>query len=268
MKKRSKTSHQLCLNSFSISASGRLAAACKDGILSFHDPSRSGEGATMARGELKLFHFTAGGVQKGAVAVDGRMVAAVDGRGTLAVADTKAEPVAPTKSLDLVQGHDDPWQETEFFRELVGLTVPKQNDVEIEAWSSLKGKEELQHERKQYETALAEIEGPLEDIKAQIASLLECNDELPEEERLDRTDFELNAEEKQRRIIKGQEREAALHLELRAWQLARKKVGQQVQKRVWQDMEVKGRAIKVNKIQRARLLRMIKSGPTFPGHLP
>ena len=192
---------------------------------------------------------TSGGARNPAVSSDGRLVATVDGRGTLAIADTKAEATAPpTKSLDLIQGRVEPWTETEFFKALFDsqVQVNDELDEEEEPWSVVKAREDLSNERKQYEKALSEIEGPLEDIKTQIASLLECNDELPEEERLDRTDFELNSEEKQRRILKGQEREAALHLELRAWQMARRKVGLEVQKKVWHDMDVKGRAIKVS----------------------
>jgi hypothetical protein len=36
-------------------------------------------------------------------------------------------------------------------------------------------------------------------------------------------------------------------LELKAWQLARERVGQRIRKQVWDNLEVKGRSIKVNK---------------------
>ena len=45
--------------------------------------------------------------------------------------------------------------------------------------------------------------------------------------------------------LKGWDREEELMLELKAWQMARKKVGKRIRKQVWDDMEVKGMSIKV-----------------------
>ena len=41
-------------------------------------------------------------------------------------------------------------------------------------------------------------------------------------------------------------KEEDLRLELKAWQLAREKVGQRIRKQVWDNMEIKGRSIKVS----------------------
>ena len=47
-------------------------------------------------------------------------------------------------------------------------------------------------------------------------------------------------------MFKGWDKEEDLMLELRAWQLARMKVGKRIRKQVWDDMEVKGMSIKVH----------------------
>ena len=41
----------------------------------------------------------------------------------------------------------------------------------------------------------------------------------------------------------GLDKEDDLRFELKAWQLARQKVGQKIRKKVWDDMDVKGRSI-------------------------
>ena len=46
-------------------------------------------------------------------------------------------------------------------------------------------------------------------------------------------------------------------LELRAWQLARMKVGKRIRKQVWDDMEVKGMSIKVVPILIMKVLAII-----------
>ena len=102
---------------------------------------------------------------------------------------------------------------------------------------------DLLEKRRAYEGEIGDIERSLASIKEQVGELLELNEELPEEERLERSEFELNAEEKQRRAAAGQEREASLHLELRARQAARRRAGLRIRKEVWDDLEVPGRAV-------------------------
>ena len=41
----------------------------------------------------------------------------------------------------------------------------------------------------------------------------------------------------------GLDKEDDLRFELKAWQLTRQKVGQKIRKKVWDDMDVKGRSI-------------------------
>lgn len=85
-------------------------------------------------------------------------------------------------------------------------------------------------ERERYASEIGDIEDSLEEIKSQVSELLEANESLPESERLDRREFELNVEEKTRRLARGRDREADLQLELRAWQMARWRAGQELRK--------------------------------------
>ncbi len=82
-------------------------------------------------------------------------------------------------------------------------------------------------------------------MRSKVAELLEENNKLPESERIDVHEFELDVEEQQKRVNEGLDKEDDLRLELKAWQLARQKVGQRIRKKVWDDMEVKGRSIMV-----------------------
>ena len=86
-------------------------------------------------------------------------------------------------------------------------------------------------------------------MRARVAELLEENRKLPESERIDENEFELDVEEQQRRVNDGEDKEDDLRFELKAWQLARQKVGQKIRKKVWDDMEVKGRSINGMKVR-------------------
>ena len=86
-------------------------------------------------------------------------------------------------------------------------------------------------------------------MRARVAELLEENRKLPESERIDENEFELDVEEQQRRVHDGEDKEDDLRFELKAWQLARQKVGQKIRKKVWDDMEVKGRSINGMKVR-------------------
>ena len=85
-------------------------------------------------------------------------------------------------------------------------------------------------------------------MRARVAELLEENRKLPESERIDENEFELDVDEQQRRVNDGEDKEDDLRFELKAWQLARQKVGQKIRKKVWDDMEVKGRSINGMKV--------------------
>jgi hypothetical protein len=61
----------------------------------------------------------------------------------------------------------------------------------------------------------------------------------------DRSEFELNAEERQRRVLAAEEHQAEVTLEERARQVAKRKAAAAVRKEVWDEMEVKGMAIQV-----------------------
>ena len=86
-------------------------------------------------------------------------------------------------------------------------------------------------------------------MRSRVAELLEENRKLPESERIDENEFELDVDEQQRRVNDGEDKEDDLRFELKAWQLARQKVGQKIRKKVWDDMEVKGRSINGMKVR-------------------
>ena len=100
-----------------------------------------------------------------------------------------------------------------------------------------------------YETSINEVSEELEAMRARVAELLEENRKLPESERIDENEFELDVDEQQRRVNDGEDKEDDLRFELKAWQLARQKVGQKIRKTVWDDMEVKGRSINGMKVR-------------------
>ena len=85
-------------------------------------------------------------------------------------------------------------------------------------------------------------------MREKVAELLEENRKLPEAERMDENEFELDVEEQQRRVHEGLDREDDLRFELKAWQMARSRVGQKIRKKVWDDMDVVGRSIKGMKV--------------------
>ena len=100
-----------------------------------------------------------------------------------------------------------------------------------------------------YETSINEVSEELEAMRSRVAELLEENRKLPESERIDENEFELDVGEQQRRVNDGEDKEDDLRFELKAWQLARQKVGQKIRKKVWDDMEVKGRSINGMKVR-------------------
>ena len=225
-----------------------------------------------------LFHYQRDGVSKAAVLrgakgnnADGITgFCAVDARGTLVVHEVRqpglTEEEEEERIKKLIRDRVPPSPEKLFVSSLleerptVDLTERmieetilrsggirgkrREKDLAVVSWSEMKEESDLLADRKAYEGEIADIENNLFSIKEQVAKLLELNEELPEEERLERSEFELNTEEKQRRVAAGQDREAGLHLELKAWQVARKRAGLNIRKQVWDDLEVPGRAIR------------------------
>ena len=120
--------------------------------------------------------------------------------------------------------------------------TPKVYASEI-SWDEMQEMARVARERKRYEATINEVTSELEAMRAKVAELLEENNKLPESERMDVHDFELDVEEQQRRVNEGMDKEDDLRFELKAWQIARHRVGQKVRKKVWDDMEVKGRTI-------------------------
>ena len=77
-----------------------------------------------------------------------------------------------------------------------------------------------------------------------MAVLLEDNSQLPEKDRLDRREFELDVDEQTRRLAQGEDKVADLKTDLKAWNIARREVAMSVKGDVWDKMEVQGRSLK------------------------
>ena len=211
----------------------------RDGCVNIFPASLSGEEATVVR----LFHHQRGGVKTADVLMaddNSAKVLCTDWHGSLQFFSGRGE------NAELMEPRKDVPAEDAFVTFLFSV-AEKAAVPDAKAWSAEKLEEETATERLNYEETIADIEASLTSMRSQVDHLLDCNDELPEKERLDRTDFELNSEEKQKRIQQGLQKEASLQLELKAWQLARKKVGLAVRREIWDDMEVKGRCIKARR---------------------
>lgn len=111
------------------------------------------------------------------------------------------------------------------------------------SWDEKQEQARIARERKRYEASINEVTSELESMRTKVAELLEENNALPEAERMDVHEFELDVEEQQRRVNEGLDKEDDLRFELKAWQLSRHRIGQKIRKKVWDDMEVKGRSI-------------------------
>ena len=96
--------------------------------------------------------------------------------------------------------------------------VPKVFAPEI-SWDEKQEQARVARERKRYEQTINEVTTELEAMRAKVAELLEENNKLPEAERMDVHDFELDVEEQQRRVNEGMDKEDDLRFELKAWQI-------------------------------------------------
>ena len=170
----------------------------------------------------------------------------VDVEGCMQVVNVKSEDEisSSSSSIQLVPERPDLKEEDKFCKFLAANISEKwKSSGDLKAWSTLKAEEAVVKERIEYEERIKEIESSLLSLKSRVDHLSALNDDLPESDRLDRTEFELNTEEKQKRIQSGIQREANLHLELRAWQMARKKAALTVRKEIWDDFQVKGKSV-------------------------
>ena len=93
------------------------------------------------------------------------------------------------------------------------------DDEQAQNWLSVHREELYIQERAKYDAEILDIHSSLHAIQVRVKQLLDTNSQLPENERLDEADFELDADEKQRRVNAGQEKETKLLLEIKAWQV-------------------------------------------------
>ena len=221
---------------------GFLALAGRDGYLSFQPEEEKASNGSKTGSQnaqiMYMFHHDTGGILELDIAKSNGSVLAVSKGGSIQVLQTKT--TAPKNQRTPYQDISDPLMIE--LNKLPGLR-PLPRPLQA-SWAEKQEEERTSRERQKYESQINEVTNALDELRTKVASLLEENEKLPEAERIDRHEFELDVEEQQKRKNEGLDKEEDLMLELRAWQLARKKVGRRIKKDVWDDMEVKGRCIK------------------------
>ena len=203
-----------------------------DGLVTYVDHEFTNAGKT-----LHLFHNQRGGIKKFAQAGNGQV---------LAVDDCGSAQLFKPNKMDLIE-EDEELDDDVFLDMLRGqeeIEVGSQTEGQ-KSWACWMAEEQLAHQRETYKDEIEDIETSLAVIREQVGQLLSSNDQLPPEESLDRREFELNSDEKLRRTQFGCEQEIDLQLELRAWQMARNRSGLRLRRQVWEDLEIKGKAIQV-----------------------
>ena len=235
------TTHQLDVNSISRckTKSGFLVLSGRDGHISMHsntlDPKKKSY-------SLHLFHHASGGLVANDMSKD-QNILSLNLTGALQLFQPKGLSMQLQSSFSVTSTPKPPKVDP-FVLSLFQSPnlVPKVFAPEM-SWDEKQEQARVARERKRYEATINEVTTELEAMRAKVAELLEENKKLPEAERMDVHDFELDVEEQQRRVNEGMDKEDDLRFELKAWQIARHRVGQKVRKKVWDDMEVKGRSI-------------------------
>ncbi len=244
---KAPTCHRLNLNKILRVSGARKASTLvlvgKDGFLSWM--SENAPGSVSASDFVHMFHYQRGGILHADVTAD-RQAVAVDAEGCLQIFQPKTgKSEAPPLSAE---------QEAAVTALLSRASAQAAVRPAI-AWSQKQQLDHVSRERQRYEKNIDEIGEALAAVRKQVGELLESNEQLPPEEKLDGREFELDSEEKQKRYQTGLERESEVRLDMKAREMARRKVGLRVRKEIWEDMEVKGKALKV---------RRIKSAAVFP----
>lgn len=75
------------------------------------------------------------------------------------------------------------------------------------SWDEKQEQARIANERKKYEASINEVTAELEAMRNKVAELIEQNNQLPESERIDVHEFELDVEEQQRRVNEGLDKE-------------------------------------------------------------
>ena len=250
---KTETVHQMDLNMMmkSRDKSGTLALAGRDGFVSFVPMDADVKSTSQF---VHFNHYETGGVKTLDVAKTSGSILALNDKGSLQIFQNKTtSPTVSTAAgqLDytspIVQPRSPmPTEEDPWIGELMMLpdVVPEQEPTKL-CWADEQEQKTRAKERKKYENQINQVSEELEALRNRVQELLVENDKLPESERIDRHEFELDVEEQQKRIHEGWDKEEDLMLELQAWQVARRKVGKRIRKEVWDDMEVKGMSIKV-----------------------
>ena len=222
---------------------GFLALAGRDGYLSFQPEdetpiSNKSQEISSKSQFMYMFHYETGGIVEVSISKSNGSVLVVSKSGAIQVLQTKINEAR--RQVHSYRGMPSPLM-TEV-NKLSSIRIsPQPSQI---SWAQKQEEERTAKERQKYEVQINEVTNALDELRTNVAKLLKENEKLPESERIDRHEFELDVDEQQRRKNEGLDKEEDLMLELRAWQLARKKVGRKIKKEVWDDMEVKGRCIK------------------------
>ncbi len=251
------TSHQMGLSELHLLQPGegeaKLLTAGRDGKFQLLPASLRGFDSS----ERHLLHHRRGGIRRVAWNLELQSFAATDGRGALVLFEVHPE------AATLVRHRTQPIPETNFVSAL-REALAEEVDDEALPWSELVLQQRLEAEKAAFSSELESVTGPLAQLKVEVSALLKSNGELSEE--VPRAEFELNVEEKQKRLAASNEREALLKVELRARHVAKKNLATTLRKQLWDDVDVRGKAIKVQKNTLELRVHLVHTA-TFVRHL-
>ena len=214
---RMDTDHQLDLHKITKarSKSGFLALFGRDGYFSYISANIEAKARPL---NCHFFHHDTGGLWRCDLSFEG-CILAVNQTGALQLFQPKegsrrpssqfpasspllASPRRPSMSSTLPPKVD-PFISGLFERPKINI---KSLPVD-KSWDEKQEEARVAIERKRYESSINEVSAELEAMRAKVAELLEENNRLPESERMDVHEFELDVEEQQRRVNEGLDKE-------------------------------------------------------------
>ncbi len=211
------TPHELDVNGISRARNkpGFLVLDGRDGQISMHSNLCDAKKKSYS---LHLFHHATGGLVSTDMSKD-QNILSLNLTGALQLFQPKGLSMQLQSSFSVTSSPKAPKVDP-FVLSLFHMTpvVPKVFAPEI-SWDEMQEQARVARERKRYEQTINEVTTELEAMRAKVAELLEENNKLPEAERMDVHDFELDVEEQQRRVNEGMDKEDDLRFELKAWQI-------------------------------------------------
>ena len=193
---------------------------------------------------IPIFHHSQGGVYRTKLNLSTEMFAAVNKRGSLVVGTMPFDGKYRKKSTENAPSATSfpPWIEELTFKlhEKAG-----EQSLRQKSWLDVYEDNVVELDKKKISSKIESVTGELSSLKDQIRELLCINERLPDSEKIPSEEFELNFQEKARLQHDGNDAEANLKFELKAWQLARKRTGFKLRALVWDNMDVPSKTIKV-----------------------